>query len=112
MEKEKSTEISRIAYLIKEIEKIKKFKENLRFNMQNDENRVIKTKYLFEHKIPGGFGSGEIEIDNNTMSRFCTFLDQEEQHLKKLLEESDQELVVIAQAYLSGKLGALIERSK
>lgn len=112
MEREKATEISQIAYWIKEIEKMKKFKERLRFNMQSDENRVIKTKYLFEHKIPGGFGSGEIEIDNNMMTRFCNFLGQEEQHLEKLLEESDQELVEIAQAYLSGRLGELIERSK
>lgn len=112
MEREKTTEISRIAYWITEIEKMKKFKEKLRFNMRSDENRVIKTKYLFEHKTPDGFGSGEIEIDNNMMLRFCTFLDGEVQHLEKLLEESDQETVEIAQAYLSGRLGELIERSK
>lgn len=112
MEKEKVAKIQSIAYWLTEIKKIRDFKENLRFNYREDKNTVIKTRYIFEHKVPRGCGDGSIEIDNNMMSRFCSFLDGEEEHLQKNIAESDEELVEIAKAYLDGKLGKIIEDMK
>ena len=112
MEKEKVAKIQSIAYWLTEIEKMRRFKENLAFNHKGDKNTVIRTRWIFEHKVPRGCGGGEIEIDNNMMSRFCSFLDEEEKHLEKNIAESDEDLVEIAKAYLDGKLGTIIERMK
>lgn len=112
MEKEKVAKIQSIAYWLTEIEKMRRFKENLNVNHKGDKNTVIRTRWIFEHKVPRGCGGGEIEIDNNMMSRFCSFLDEEQKHLEKNIAESDEDLVEIAKAYLDGKLGAIIERMK
>ena len=112
MEKEKVQKIQSIAYWLTEVEKIKRFKDNLGFSYRGDKNTVIKTRWIFEHKVPNGGGNGSFEIDNNMMSRFCSFLDEEEKHLEKNIAESDEDLVEIAKAYLDGKLGTIIERMK
>ena len=98
-----------IIYWKTEIKKIKEFKNYLKFSSDNeDENTVIirKTFYIFKHKHQ--CFDKKIEIDNNMMVRFCNFLDKELAHLEKLIEEADPKLVEIADEYLDGKLGELI----
>ena len=46
------------------------------------------------------------------MVRFCNFLDKELAHLEKLIKEADPKLVEIADEYLDGKLGELINDKK
>ena len=109
MEKEKVEKIQLIAYWLTEVEKIKRFKDNIGFSFGGDKNTVIKTRWIFKHKVPSGCGNGSFEIDNNMMSRFCSFLDEEQKHLEKNIAESDEDLVEIAKAFLDGKLRTIIE---
>lgn len=108
--KQTTQTLKSIIYYKNEINKIKDFKNYLMFSPDDeDDNTIImrKTFYIFKHKHH--CFDKKIEIDNNIMARFCDFLDKELAHLEKLIEEADPKLVEIADEYLDGKLGELIE---
>lgn len=106
--------IKRIIYWKTEVKKIKDFRDSLMFSAvdNEDKNTVIKRKtfYIFNHEHHGF--NKKIEIDNSIMGRFCDFLNRDLIHLEKLIEESDPKLVKIADEYLDGNLGQLINDKK
>lgn len=115
MEKMRATyEVQRVIRWITETDRIEKFVESIRFSgSSGDKNTVLEKKstYIFDHKVGNGrIGAAEYEIDNEMMLSFCEFLGERKKHLQRLIDESNEEYVELARAYIAGKLEDLVEK--